>query len=121
MIKVDDFSFDSGYIQSRLALNSTHPPSAIFALSNTILLATMKAIKENHLKIPNDISIVSYDDEVYLDLLDPAITRIGQHSKEMAKLSIEMLIKKLNGESIENMQLYPQLIMGESVKNLFIE
>ena len=117
----DDFSFESGYVQTKLALSSDNVPTAIFALSNTILLGALRAIKESGLKVPHDISIISFDNAVYLDFLDPAITRIAQPAKEMGALAVELMIKLFEGRSIENMRLLPQLIMGESVRNLFCE
>lgn len=119
-IRGNDFSFESGYLQTRLILNNEQRPSAIFALSNTILLGAMKAIREAHLRIPEDISIISFDNEAYLDLLDPPISRISQPSPQIASLAVHTLIGLMKGEKKEPILLPPTLIPGESVRNLFI-
>ena len=60
------------------ALHVRQRPTAIFALSNTILLGALKAVREMKLRIPDDISLASFDNYDYLDYLDPAVTRVGQ-------------------------------------------
>jgi LacI family transcriptional regulator len=117
----DDFSFESGYVQTKLAMNSENRPTALFTLSNTILFGALKALKESDIKIPEEVSIVSFDNAVYLDYLDPAITRISQPAKEMGALAFEMLLKLIDGKTIESLRLTPQLIIGESIRNLYCE
>ena len=91
----NDFSVQNGYVETRLLLNSSPRPTAIFALSNTIALGTFKAIKESGLKIPDDISLISFDDNVYLDYMEPPVTRIIQPVEDMAKLSVRILLGKI--------------------------
>lgn len=85
IITGDAFSLENGYRQTKLAVDGPDRPTAIFALSNTILLGAVKAIRESGLRIPEDISVVSFDDNPYLDFLVPAITRIGQPVEEIGK------------------------------------
>ena len=63
-------------------------------MSNTILLGTIKAIKESGLRIPDDISVVSFDNYTYLDYLDPAITRVSQRISEMGALAVKILLQR---------------------------
>ena len=70
----DGFSIRNGYEQTLRALHVRQRPTAIFALSNTILLGALKAVREMKLRIPDDISLVSFDNYDYLDYLDPAVT-----------------------------------------------
>lgn len=79
----DGFSIRNGYEQTLRALHVRQRPTAIFALSNTILLGALKAVREMKLRIPDDISLVSFDNYDYLDYLDPAVTRVGQPSDEI--------------------------------------
>ena len=116
----NDFSLQNGYLETKLLLNMNPRPTAIFALSNTIGLGVIKAIREAGLKIPDDISLIAYDDNIYMDYLIPPVTRISQPVEEMGKLSFKLL-----HDSIENrkrlgtqIELAPDLISRESVKNL---
>ncbi len=96
------------------------PPTAIFALSNTIGLGVLKAIREAELQIPNDISLITYDDNKYMDYLVPPITRISQPVEEMAKLATKLLFESIESKKILNtqIQLAPSLILRESVLDL---
>lgn len=114
------FSIQNGYIETRLALSRPEPPTAIFALSNTILLGAVKAIRESGLRIPDDISIISFDNNPYLDYLVPAITRIGQPQEEMGKMAIKLLLESIQKQSrsLAQIQLAPDTVSRDSIKPL---
>ena len=98
IITGDAFSLENGYRQTKLAVAGPDRPTAIFALSNTILLGAVKAIRESGLRIPEDISVVSFDDNPYLDFLVPAITRIGQPVEEIGKTAVRLLLESIREE-----------------------
>ena len=118
----NDFSIQNGYLETKLLLNKTDRPTAIFALSNTIMLGAFRAIREAGLKIPEDISLVAFDNNVYMDYMTPAITRIGQPTEEMGKLATKLLFECISsGErSTTQIELSPTLITGASVGLLYI-
>ena len=113
----NDFSIQNGYLETKFALSGSARPTAIFAMSNTILLGTIKAIKESELRIPDDISVVSFDNYTYLDYLDPAITRVSQRISEMGALAVKILLQRIEGTGNDDakIQLSPQLIVCNSV------
>ncbi len=117
-IEGSDFSVRNGYLETKLALQRSKPPTAIFAMSNTILLGALKAIREASLQIPSDISIISFDNNVYLDYLDPAITRISQPINEIGAMAIKLLMQRIAGDGDmqqARLQLPPQLVVCNSV------
>lgn len=119
----NDFSVQNGYLSSKLLLLGTQPPTAIFALSNTILLGALKAIRESDLRVPEDISLISFDDNMYMDYLTPAITRIEQPVENMAKLSVKILCDMLDSSheadsSSSQIRLLPHIINGQSIANI---
>lgn len=119
----EDFSIENGYIETKLLLSYKDRPSAILALSNTILLGAIKAISEARMKISKDISIISFDNNQFLDYLNPSITRIEQPIQEIGILATRTLVKHLRDSTrIEadhnSIQLLPKLIIGDSVKKL---
>jgi LacI family transcriptional regulator len=115
-----DFSIRNGYLETKLVLNDSDVPTAMFVMSNTILLGAIKAIRESNLKVPEDISIVSFDNHTYLDFLDPAITRISQPIREIGTLSIKILTQKMETHKPVNakIQLPPELVLGKSIKQI---
>ena len=82
----NEFSIQNGYLETKLLLESDTPPTAIFTLSNTITLGALKAIKEASLKIPQDISLLSFDNYSYMDYMEPPITRISQPTEDMGSI-----------------------------------
>ena len=116
----DGFSIRNGYEQTLRALHVRQRPTAIFALSNTILLGALKAVREMKLRIPDDISLASFDNYDYLDYLDPAVTRVGQPSDEIGAQAMEILLQRIAGETggEEQRRLPPSLIVCRSVRKL---
>lgn len=116
----DDFTIRNGYLETKLAFSSPNPPTAIFALSNTILLGTLKAVHELGLRIPDDVSIVAFDNQIYMDYLNPAITRISQSTNEMCTLAMRILMQQIAGDASSDVQMLlpPKIVVCNSVKVL---
>lgn len=123
VVSGEDFSVQNGYLETKLVLNSDNKPSAIFTLGNTILLGAIKAIKESGLRIPEDISVVSFDNNIYLDYLDPPITRVSQPINEIGTLAIKILSQSIKDNNIcgTKIQIPPKLIVCNSVRHQFNE
>lgn len=116
----ENFSIQNGYLETKLVLNMPDRPTALFTLSNTILLGAIQAIRESELKIPDDISVVSFDDNLFFNYLNPAITCISQPIDEIGTLAIKILIKNMNGDSLNTtkIQMSPKLIIRNSIRNI---
>ena len=114
MIRGNEFSIQNGYIETKLALNSTTKPTAIFALSSTILLGAVKALNEHKVRIPQDMSIISFDD------LNPPITRIAQSLENIGIIAVKMLMQKILEETELHSEilLKPNIIKRDSIKVL---
>lgn len=114
----NEFSIQNGYTETKVALMKPNMPTAIFTMSTNILLGTIKAINEQGLKIPDDISVISFDDSVYLDYLNPAITRVAQPTENMALAAVKMMINCLKeGKQLQSkIFMAPTLIAKDSIK-----
>lgn len=115
----DEFSVQNGYLETKVLMNGSKPPTAIFALSNTILLGALRALRESPLNVPEDVSLVSFDDNMYMDYLTPPIVRVGQPVENMAKLAVKILCDKLMhpeaAASDSQIRLMPAIVAGSSV------
>lgn len=116
----DGFSVQCGYLETKLLLSQATRPTAILALSYTIVLGVMKALRDSSLKLGQDISLISFDDNIGLDHMLPAITRISQPIEEMGKLATKILIERIEGNSDKTpqLELKTELIIRDSVKNV---
>ena len=119
MLRGSEFSIESSYDSTRDMLSDSCPPTAILALSNKILLGAIRSIQEKGLRVPEDISILSFDDNSLFNFLSPKITCIAQPVHEMGLKAVETLIAKIKGETeTSRMFLSPSLVIRESVKRI---
>lgn len=117
------FSIQNGYLETKLLLSSKRykKPSAILCLSTMTLLGVLKALKEANLSIPHDVSVISFDNQPFIDYLNPPITTIAQSIDEIGTVSINVLIDKLEDDSTDlnlSLKLRPKLIHRDSVKSI---
>jgi LacI family transcriptional regulator len=116
-----DFGEMNGYIQTRKLLKRPKRPTAIFALSNLISLGALRAIKEAGLTVPDDISLVSFDEQPYSAFLACPMTTVEQPRNEIGKEAFRLLLRIISEKSPENVKskmLKPRLIVRESVKKI---
>jgi LacI family transcriptional regulator len=121
LIVGDDFGEENGYIQTRILLNRKNRPTAIFALSNLISLGIIRALSETGLSIPDDISLVSFDEQPYSAFLASPMTTIEQRREEIGRMSVSVLLEIINNNGAQhdvNIMLEPRLIIRNSVKKL---
>lgn len=117
-IKFADFSLESGYKNTKELLTAEEKPTAILPMSNLTTIGALKAIKELDYTIPEDISIVSFDDFEYAELLNPPLTAIAQPAYEFGIQAAEMLLKLMKGKKIKQkiVVLQPALMIRNSCK-----
>jgi len=117
----DNFEEASGYLSMKLLLNQSPVPTAVLALSNPISLGALRAIREKHLKIPDDISIIAFDEQLYSEYLATPMTTIKQRNSEMGQVAVQLLIKQIKAKksnSNKGILLPCSLIKRASVKIL---
>ena len=103
-----------------MAITQPASPTAIFALSNTILLGAIQALNEQKMRVPEDISLVSFDDNLYLDYLNPPVTRIAQPLSNIGIIAVKMLVQQIaeKTNSQTSILLQPHIVKRESVRVL---
>jgi LacI family transcriptional regulator len=117
-----DFRKENGYTETKFLLSLETPPSAIFATSDLITLGTFEAIFEMKFNIPQDISIIAFDDIDFAPFLISLLTLIKQPREVMAETAVKFLIDDIkfkNKGERKRLVLEPQLIIRDSVKKLF--
>ena len=116
----DAFSIENGYIETMLLLKSKKAPTAIFTLSNTIAIGCMTALKKENISIPEDISLITFDNSPYFDLLKTPLSSIQQPLTDISKIAVKMLMAEIEGEELPSNQilLSSELILRNSIKTL---
>lgn len=99
-----EFNQETGYDFTRLILQSRPQPTAIFATNNFIAIGVMRALRDQGLRVPEDMSVVAFDDLPAAITIDPFFTVVSQHAYEMGKRATELLIARLVDEAPEGPQ-----------------
>ncbi len=94
--------------------------SVIFAASDYYALHIINYFYDHDVRVPEDISIVGFDDNIYSKMCRPAITTIHQSPKRKSELAVDYMMRLLNGEEIENnwIRLPVELVIRDSVKRV---
>lgn len=121
LVAGDSFSDQSGYIETKLLLKNANKCTAIFALSNLIALGALRAISEENLKVPQDISIISFDDQPFMAHLAPPMTTVAQENAEMGQIGVKMLFDRIKAPRINTqggILLPTHLVIRKSVRKI---
>jgi LacI family transcriptional regulator len=110
-----EYSFEWGYevVRNLGKINFT----AICAANDLIAIGAMKALKERDIKIPQDISVVGFDDIQTSNIIEPQLTTIKQNSYDMGYESASILINNLENKEINNIEkmiFKPELVIRSS-------
>ena len=112
-----DYSVDNGYEQTKQLIQGSEMPTAIFAMNNLIALGVLKAIREAELIVPNDISLITFDEQPYFELFSPPLTAVKQPLEEIGRAAVQMLLSE---EHMESKLFSPELVERKSVKKIKI-
>lgn len=114
--RIGDFSYESGYKAALSLLEQDKSFTAILVANDSMATAAVKAIVEKGLRVPEDISVIGFDDAPHAAFGIPPLTTIAQDFDEYGKASIEHLVNRLDNDTgiIEHKLLKPTLITRQS-------
>jgi LacI family transcriptional regulator len=122
LISIGSFTRSHGEKGINELLQLIDPPTAIFAGSNRILMGVLYVLGQKGLHIPNDISIVAFNDAEWLSTWNPPITVVDIATDEMARVAVEILVRRITSPEKEHKpityQLSTLLIERKSCKQL---
>lgn len=91
-----DFSEESGYQAMLGLLKLPEPPTAVFAGNDVVAYGAMTAIKETQRTIPDDISLVGFDDDYLSRYLNPPLTTMALPAAGMGSAAAALLVDRLD-------------------------
>jgi LacI family transcriptional regulator len=112
-----DYQQQSGYAATKSLLQRVDPPpTAIFAANDLSAFGAMDAIRECGLCIPDDISIVGFDDIPQASLVYPKLTTVRQPLEQMGQVAVKMLLEQIVNRSRppQTVTLPTQLVIRDS-------
>lgn len=96
-------------------------PTAYFADNDMIALGAMKALREMGYRIPEDVSIVGFDDLPFSEIASPALTTLRVPNKEMGRMAVRRVAEMIDGiaaDAVTKTQVCPRIIYRATVKNI---
>jgi DNA-binding LacI/PurR family transcriptional regulator len=115
------FTLPSGYDAMKEILErSRQIPTAVFASNDMMAMGAVKAILEKGYCVPDDISIVGFDNVVLSEYFIPALTTIHQNHYEVGKQAGELLMEYLRNKEVpvKRLILEQRLIVRDSVRKI---
>lgn len=118
--KGNNFNFDSGYSAMTRLLKNLERPTAVFAAGDKVALGAIEAINDEGLKVPDDISVIGFDDSEISQYVTPKLTTVRQACDEIGKEAADILIDQINRkEKVTVNKVIPvELIIRDSCKKI---
>lgn len=116
LVRHGDFFVGGGFTHGSDLLDLADPPTAIFAGSDLQALGVLRAARERGLHVPEDLSVVGYDDLPVAAWIGPPLTTVRQPLQEMAATATRMVLDLARGQEPANLRidLATELVVRES-------
>ncbi len=126
LIKAGDYRRERAKEATEEFLKMKNPPTALFVSNEPMTNGSLLALRENKVKIPEEMSIIGFDDPVWAPLTNPALTAVSQPSYSIGTLACQTLLKEIKGVArnetpLEDIMLKPKLIIRESCQKRMSE
>lgn len=108
---------ECGYKAMQKFLSTQPKISALFAANDNVAIGALRAIREAHLRVPEDIAVVGYDDDEMAPFLNVPLTTVAQQKDKIGKIAAQFLLERINGrkkESCQHIQIEPRLVIRAS-------
>ncbi|MBW4803719.1 LacI family DNA-binding transcriptional regulator [Loigolactobacillus coryniformis] len=119
-IVAGNYSSESGYRAMKQILLLPEPPSFVFCANDDMAIGALKACSELNVRVPQDISIVGFDDSLFSAYTIPALTTIKKPIDQLAQLGMQALSQLMSATepTTDKELIKPDLIIRDSVRNL---
>lgn len=115
LVFTGDFTENSGYQCAKEIIRLKELPTAIFVASDLMALGVIRAFKERGYNLPDDMSIIGFDNISIGNYVEPKLTTVGQDAIGMGKWSVRLVLNELKKEKPQKRYLLkPQLIIRNS-------
>lgn len=118
IFEASNFGFEDGYDQATKIIEEELLPSAIFIAGDWMALGAIKAFKDHGINVPEDISIIGYDDLEFLKYSSPALTTISQNKQEIGRIAAHDLINQINGLDTHSSKTNVDLVERDTCKKI---
>ena len=111
-----DFESPSGHAAAQRLLDVPDPPTAIFASNDNMAFGVLQAARERGLSVPDDLSVMGFDDAELARIVTPRLTTVRQPLAELGRTAMSLLTRLLEGQRVEalRVELATRLVVRDS-------
>jgi LacI family transcriptional regulator len=111
-----DFRIPSGAELTARLLDLPEPPTAVFAFNDNMAIGALRAARARGIRVPEELSVVGFDDLEEAEIVTPALTTVRQPLAEMGRIAVSLLLRLLEGQRLEalHVELATRLVVRGS-------
>jgi LacI family transcriptional regulator len=113
LLKVGDWGLESGLKLTRELLELAEPPTALLVMNDVMAVGSLRAARAIGVRVPEDLSLVGFDNREFSDYLNPRITTMGLPLHEMGYSSMSSLMRIINHEEEQRPEQVPLCVLIE--------
>ncbi len=106
-----DYTFKSGFDAARSLLSQEKRPTALFCISDMLALGAIASAREMGFRVPEDVTVVGFDDVEHTTMFHPHVTTMAQPCFELGEKAMEMLLCQLNRTPTPHEVILPHKLM----------
>ena len=116
LVTVADFEIAGGREAAAALLDLPDPPTAIFASNDNMAIGVLQVARERGLRVPEELSVVGFDDSDRASIVTPALTTVRQPLEEMGRIAVSLLMRLIDGQRVEalRVELATRLVVRDS-------
>ena len=109
------YDYETGYDRMNELFDCSRIPTAVIAINDYAAAGVMRSVMEHGRRVPEDISVVSYDNTKITELLSPKLTSVDYDYEDFGQRLVETAIAAISGKAMPRIQLLtPELVVRES-------
>ncbi|GHE96768.1 LacI family DNA-binding transcriptional regulator [Streptomyces fumanus] len=115
-VRTGDFTYESGLLGAGALLDLREPPTAVFAGNDEIAVGVVESARARGLRVPEDLSVVGFDDTSVARMASPPLTTVRQPLREMGATALRIALRLADGEKAEShhLELATELVVRAS-------
>jgi len=103
-----------GELAARRLLALEQPPTAVFAVADTLAVGAIKGAMAAGRRVPDDLAVVGFDDVPLAAIFEPSLTTIAQPRRELGQQAMQVLLQRIAGERPASITLAHRLVVRQS-------
>ncbi|KUO68178.1 MAG: LacI family transcriptional regulator [Lutibacter sp. BRH_c52] len=98
ILSANEISLAQGQLNAAILLKLPQRPDAIFAITDDAAVGVIKILKQNHIKIPEDIAVVGFSNSINSTIIEPNLTTIDQPGNKIGEVAVQYLLNEIRNE-----------------------